>query len=399
LRCYNGPNTVYSEPYSIASYIKIGRCTRRHIHYFADHLRSVTGSPVPGNRIPPTVIDAASNALLKYFPVRICRSRPATFKTSGRVNQLAHLNSRLSTSSLDSKDRLNFSIGYQGGSSVTPEICSSSSTPDRAGSERGAGLGRANIARASSKKRAVQLSAVTALSSPFFAQSENVAAELGIRWSFPESHERGRPISASPIRRLNDATHRSPNQTSSSATTSPGFTGRITHVRCGLSAAAVQSVRRHQRPRQLDLQPATPQPAGERRGQSARATNSPIFFWGMRPQLVFAMAIPISTFAARHTTFLNDDWRHPGKLQRDFRGLRWDYSTPVTELYNRWSPAVGPDHFDSGVAESGRGTDHPDTITSPFASGSPAPRTGHSNGMARRVRSLLQHLGVQPGRE
>ncbi len=82
-----------------------------------------TGSPFPGNRIPVNRISAASTALLQYFPNPNLLSADRNYQTSwsGRNNS-QNINSRISNIKIGSKDTINGGIGYQGSSSITPNL-------------------------------------------------------------------------------------------------------------------------------------------------------------------------------------------------------------------------------------------------------------------------------------
>ncbi len=82
-----------------------------------------TGSPFPGNRIPVNRISAASTALLQYFPNPNLLSADRNYQTSwSGQNNSQNINSRISNIKIGNKDTINAGVGYQGSSSVTPNL-------------------------------------------------------------------------------------------------------------------------------------------------------------------------------------------------------------------------------------------------------------------------------------
>ena len=162
-----------------------------------------TGAPFPGNRIPANRISATATALLKYFPNPNLPFATRNYQTSlnGRNNS-QNMNSR----DLQHPDRqqgpVNGGLGYQGSSSITPNLFQFIDT----GSGRGI---NANLAgRTPSRRRLINnlhytFSRSRQLSVPYFADRENVAAELGIAGHLagalqlgtaqPELHQLRRP--------------------------------------------------------------------------------------------------------------------------------------------------------------------------------------------------------------
>src|SRR4029453_10825867 len=78
----------------------------------------LTGLPFPGNVIPANRINSAAASLLSYYPNANLSSTAQNYQTSWAGSNNSHnLNSRLSNIRIGTKDRLNFSFGYQGAAS------------------------------------------------------------------------------------------------------------------------------------------------------------------------------------------------------------------------------------------------------------------------------------------
>ena len=139
-----------------------------------------TRSPFPGNRIPAARISSAATALLKYYPDPNLPFAARNYQTSwAGMNNFYSTNSRLSNIRIGSKDRLNAGIGYQGSQSVSPNLFQFIDTGS--GRSLSANLGWShnfttrlinNLQYAFSRNRQS--------SSPYFANRQNVAAELNI---------------------------------------------------------------------------------------------------------------------------------------------------------------------------------------------------------------------------
>ena len=113
---------------------------------------------------------------------------------------------------------------------------------------------------------------------------------------------------------------------------------------------------------------------------------------------------------ATYDVYMTDDWRLSQKFSINF-GLRWDYGTPITELYNRLvnlDVAPGYARHRAGAARTIR----PVLRRAAHFAGQAgqeqhlaahrlrvAPDSQEVHGGSRRLRHLLQHLGVQHHRQ
>ena len=100
--------------------------------------------------------------------------------------------------------------------------------------------------------------------------------------------------------------------------------------------------------------------------------------------------------------FVNDDWRIAPRFSL-ILGLRWDYATPVTELYNRLvNLDIAPGYSAVTAVEAGQTVALPDS-SGPQQHFAPAgiclaASDERIAGGARRIWDLLQHFGLQPHR-
>ena len=152
-----------------------------------------TGSPSPGNKIPANRISATSTALLQYFPNPNLPFSTRNYQTSwsGRNNS-QNINSRVSNIKIGNKDTINAGVGYQGSSSISPNLFKFIDTGAGRGINANLAWSRAISARLINNLR-YTFSRSRQLSSPYFANLENVAAELGIAGTSQRAADWGPP--------------------------------------------------------------------------------------------------------------------------------------------------------------------------------------------------------------
>jgi hypothetical protein len=135
-----------------------------------------TGAPFPGNKIPASRISATATALLKYFPEPNLPFAARNYQTSwSGLNNSYNLNSRVSNIKIGSKDRINFGLAYQGSNSVSPNLFGFTDTGSGRGINANLGWSRNITARLTNSLQS-SFSRMRQLSSPYFANRENVAA-------------------------------------------------------------------------------------------------------------------------------------------------------------------------------------------------------------------------------
>jgi hypothetical protein len=297
-----------------------------------------TGAPFPGNKIPASRISATATALLKYFPEPnlpfAARNYQATW--SG-LNNSHNLNSRISNIKIGAKDRINFGLGYQGSNSVSPNLFGFTDT----GSGRGinANLGWShNITARLTNSLQSSFSRMRQLSSPYFANRENVAAELKIAGTSQNPMNWGPPsLSFTNYAGLSDGNASlNRNQTSSVGDNLTWVDGLHNFTFGG-------DYRRQQFNQFADSNGrGTYTFTGSATSllvngvaQSGTGYDLADFLLGMPATSSIRYGNPDQYLRGSGCDFfVNDDWRIAPRFSL-ILGLRWDYATPVTELYNR----------------------------------------------------------------
>jgi hypothetical protein len=297
-----------------------------------------TGMPFPQNKIPASRINQASAALLDYFPAPNLPFAARNYQTSWTgLNNSQNVNSRLSNIKLDSKDRLNFSVGYQGASSVTPNLFDFIDTGSGQGINASAGWSRTITTKLVNSLN-YTFSRNRQLSSPYFANGDDIAAKLNIAGTSQSPIDFGPPnLNLTNYASLTDGNYSlSRNQTSSGSdslswvhgvhnlTFGGGYrrmqfnqladsNGRGTYTFDGAATSSfVNGVAQTGTGYDLaDLLLGLPA------ASSIRYGNPDKYFRG-----------------SGYNAFVNDDWRINTRFTLNY-GLRWDFATPMSELYNR----------------------------------------------------------------
>jgi hypothetical protein len=297
-----------------------------------------SGSPFPGNKIPATRISSAATALLKYYPDPNLPFAARNYQTSWTgVNNFYNMNSRLSNIRIGSKDRLNAGIGYQGSQSVSPNLFQFIDTGS--GRSLSANLGWShnfttrlinNLQYAFSRNRQS--------SSPYFANRQNVAEELNIAGTSQNPLNWGPPnLSFTNYANLTDGNFSlNRNQTSS--------VGDALIWIHGLHSFSVGGDYRRQQFNQVadtngrgtyTFNGSATSYIVDGAAQSGTGYDLADFLLSMPATASIRYGNPDKYFrSSLYSVFVNDDWR----IRTNFSllaGIRWDYATPVTELYNR----------------------------------------------------------------
>jgi hypothetical protein len=297
-----------------------------------------TGSPFPGNKIPASRLDPAALALLKFFPDPNLPFAARNYQTSWTGSNNSHnVNARVMNIRVGSKDRFNFGIGYQGSDNVSPNLFQFIDTGSGRSINANLGWSR-NITAHLINNLHYTFSRNRQQLSPFFANRENIAAELGIAGTSQNPMNWGPPNlgftnyagltdgNASLMRNQTGSVNESLilNRGSHTMTFGGGFRrmqfnqfadpngrGSYTFTGAGTSLfidGAAQNGTGYDFADFLLGTPAT---------GSLRYGNADKYFRG-----------------SGYDVFVNDDWRVNAKFTIN-AGLRWDYATPFTELYGR----------------------------------------------------------------
>jgi hypothetical protein len=297
-----------------------------------------TGAPFPGNRIPASRISASATGLLKYFPEPNLPFAARNYQTSwSGVSNSHSFNSRVFNVKLSAKDRLNGGIGYQGSNTVTPNLFQFVDTGAGRGINATLGWSR-NISARLINNVQYTFSRNRQLSAPYFANRQNVAAELSIAGTSQQPMNWGPPnlnfVNYAGLSDGNYALNR--NQTSS-----------LRESLMWIHGSHRYSFGGEYRRQQLN-------PLADTNGRGAYSFNgyatsllvNGVAQNGTGHDLAdFLLGTPTSASirygnadkyfrGSGYGVFFNDDWRIRPELSVVF-GLRRDYAAPLTELYGR----------------------------------------------------------------
>ena len=330
----------------------------------------LTGLPFPGNMIPANRINAASAALLSYYPAANLLSSAQNLQTSWTgYNNSHNLNSRLSNIRFGTKDRLNFSIGYQGTDSSTPNLFQFVDSGASRALNTGLGWSHTftsrivdNLQFGFSRQRQQQ--------SPYFAGLENVAATLGISGTSQNPLNWGPPnLGFNNYASLSDG-NASLNR---NQTASIGNTLSWVHGTHNLTFGG--DYRRQQFNAFADAN-----------GRGSFTFNGSVtgydladFLLGLPTTSSIRYGNPDKYFrGSGFDAYVNDDWRITPTFSV-ILGLRWDYGTPVSEKYGRLvNLAFGP-AYSTVATVQGNGLLNSDANNvSPRLGFAWRPRNGHS---------------------
>jgi hypothetical protein len=298
----------------------------------------LTGTPFPGNVIPQNRIDPAAAGLLKYFPlpnVPGVISRNYSVPIVG-VNNNDNINARLNQT-LNRKNRISGGVGYQGGNSATPNLFGFVDPRSSFGIN-------ANVQYTHNFNTHVinnlnyRFSRASNHVSPFFSYKQDVSGELGIQGGSTAPINWGPPnLSFTNFTALSDA----------AATLTHNQTSAV-----GDSVIWVHNLHNLTFGGDFRRQQFNPLSDPNARGGFA--------FTGLTTsQLVNGIAVTGTGFdftdfllgrvdtssvqygnpdkyfrASLFDLYVNDDWRLSTRFTLN-GGIRWDYATPITELYNR----------------------------------------------------------------
>jgi hypothetical protein len=296
-----------------------------------------TGAPFPGNKIDPTRISPIAAALLNYYPSPNLPGQTRNFQLpTTSYRNFNSLNLRLNQT-LTSRNRIAGGLGYSGNDSSSPNIFGFTDT----GSGRGI---NANVSYTHNFTSRIistlnyTFSRNRSLTSPFFAFQDNVAARLGIQGVSTEPQNWGPPnLSFTNFANLSDGTA----SLSRSQTSSVG--GRLMWVHKTHNLSLGADFRRQQNNRDSD-------PNGRGafnfngyatsaivNGAAVPGTGFDLadFLLGTPDVATVRYGNPSLYFrGSLFDVYMQDDWRLNSRVSLTF-GVRWDYQSPVTELYNR----------------------------------------------------------------
>ena len=297
-----------------------------------------SGAPFPGNKIPTSRISSTAAALLKYYPSPNLADISRNYQTSytGSDNSY-HLNSRVSNIKPTSKDRLHGGMGYQGGDSATSNLFQFSDSGSSRAMNASLGWSR-NITTRLTNTVQYSFSRNRRLSTPYFADRENVAAALGIAGTSQSAMNWGPPnLNFTNYAGLTDG-NASLNRTQTSS-----IGDSLLWVHGSHNFTFGGDYRRQQFNQFAD--------SNGRGSYTFNGSATSTYLNGVAQNnsgydlADFLLGVP-TTSSIRYGNpdkylrggatnfFVNDDWRITQRFSL-VGGLRWEYATPVTELYNR----------------------------------------------------------------
>jgi hypothetical protein len=299
----------------------------------------LSGAPFPNNLIPSNRINPAALALLNYYPLPNTSGFTRNYSAPiTSLNNSDNINARLMNISLTKKDRLSGGVGYMGSNGTTPNLFNFIDT--RTSRSINANIGwthTINTHLISSLRYTFSRS--RNLSTPFFSDKTDVEGALGITGVSTAPINWGPPNLSftSGINGLSDtAASLSRNQTSA----------------VGESLIFVHGTHNFTFGGDFRRQQINPLSDSNARGAftftgqttsqivnsvAAAGTGSDFadFLLGLPDTSSLQYGNPDKYFRTNwYDVYMTDDWRISTKLSLNM-GLRWDYTAPITELYNR----------------------------------------------------------------
>ena len=296
-----------------------------------------TGNPFHGNVIPTNRINPAALGLLKYYPLPNSPGYKQNYQTAiTNVQNSDNVNARLNQT-INTKNRLNGGIAYMGSNSNTPNVFGFLDSGTGRNMNANVAWGHNFSPRLINNLR-YTFSRSRSLTSPFFADRENVAAELGILGTSQESRNWGPPtLNFTNYAGLTDGNSALTRNQTSSVGDSIIFIRGVHNITAGVD------YRRQQLNRQSD-----PNARGQFaftglatanlvNGAAASGTGFDFADFLLGSAATSALRYGNSSLYFRsqyYDVYVTDDWRLTQRLSLNF-GFRWDYGTPINELYNR----------------------------------------------------------------
>jgi hypothetical protein len=318
----------------------------------------LTGNPFPGNLIPGNRINSAALGLLKYYPAPNAPGYKYNYQAPiTTVNNSNNINTRLNQT-INTKNRLNGGIGYQGGDGTTPNIFGFIDNNTTRSVNANVSWGHNFTTRTINNLR-YTFSRSRSLGAPFFAYRQNVAAELGILGTSQDPRNYGPPtLSFNNYGGLSDGNSSLTRNQTSSAGESLIWIHGVHNVTVGVD------YRRQQINRASD-----PNGRGSFtfNGQITANLINGIAQTGTGFDFAdFLLGRPATSSlrygngnlyfrTSNYDAYVTDDWRISQKFSVNY-GFRWDYGTPITELYNRLvNLDIGPAFSTIAQVQAGSG--------------------------------------------
>ena len=297
-------------------------------------------APFPGNIIPANRFDSAAAGLLKYFPT-------ATYPQLTVQNYQIVTNSKTSADNfgtrlnvpLNRKDRLNFNVNYQRNSGNSPTLFGFRDSSEGSGLNSSAGWSHSFKPRFNSNLT-WNFSRSIAKSLPYFAYTQNVAAELGIAGTTQDPVSWGPPsLSFTNFGGLSDGSASDSRNQTSNITENLTYVYKRTHnITAGLGYRRLQ-----QNPLSYSNTRGSYSFSGlvssgfDAAGNPLPGTGFDFadFLLGYPQSSSIQLGAKSDYFRSWSINwFVQDDWRVKPNLSFNV-GLRYEYFAPYTELYGR----------------------------------------------------------------
>lgn len=297
-----------------------------------------TGLPFPGNKIPSSRISSAASGLLQFYPDPNLPFAGRNYQTSWNgVSNSYNVNSRLSNIKLTAKDWLYGGVAYQSAESITPNLFKFTDTGSGRAVNASIGWSRNLTSRLINNLR-YSFSRNRQLSTPYFADRLNVAALLGIAGTSENPINWGPPnLSFTNYADLTDGNASlNRDQTSSVSESLMWIQGRH-NMSFGGSFGRQQF---------NQFSDSNGRGSYTFNGSATSYILNGVAVSGTGYDLAdFLLSAPTTASirygnadkyfrGSLYSLFVNDDWRLRSKFSLNV-GIRWDYATPVTELYGR----------------------------------------------------------------
>jgi hypothetical protein len=298
-----------------------------------------TGAPFPGNAIPANRIAAQAKALLNFYPL-------PNFTATARFNyQIPQTNisnydaiqSRLNKM-INSKNTINGSFGLQRSYNDNPNLFQFVDTTRTLGFRTGVNY-RHTFSKSLYGTLGFEYSRQAARTTPYFANRTNVSANAGIAGNDQDPAEWGPPNLgfSSGIAGLGDSTQSFTRAQTTAFSTNVLWLRRPHNITIGGDYRRIQN---------NVLGQSNPRGSFFFNGNATQTTVNGTAVPGTGSDFAdFLLGVPDTSSiaygnadkyfrSASYDAYFTDDWRIGPGLTLNL-GARWEYSSPITELYGR----------------------------------------------------------------
>jgi hypothetical protein len=300
----------------------------------------LSNSPFPGNVIPASRINPAASGLLPFIPLPTYNTLIQNYRNTTSIpNNNQNIGVRLNAP-LTNKDRLTFNIQYQDRNSQSEQLFGF--RDNSTGDGISAALGWSHsFGRRFNNSANLTFSRNTSQANPYFSNGQNIAAELGITGTLQTPINYGPPsISFTNFGSLSDAAP------STNHSQTVNFTDNITYVYKRKHNLTFGYLFRRLQNNTTNYQNARGSFSFSGLETSQIVNGQPVSGTGY-DFADFLLGLPQSSSIRYGTNslyfrgwatsaFAQDDFRISRGLSFNF-GLRYEYFSPYTELYNRLS--------------------------------------------------------------